>query len=689
LRDVSATQIDLAILTHSDADHLDGLIEYTRSPGHLPIALFWGPCTAAFRRHAWLFPQRINRGLDALEAFQTSVARHTSIVFPVEGAQWISPDRDLVVRVLSPAGRLIERLLVGDDSDDLFLRFPTPLGWLLDLPPPPDPEDPYFDLRAALSSGQVLPDAIPTLPAPRRTINTTQAGELARQAGVDPEFFGNNVLNDTSIVVLIEARLGEIRRRVLLTGDLENFTYLMAVHPNGLGSDIVKAPHHGSRPYIESTKARYDEVWQWLRPKAALVSANGKHRLPRKDFRDAVLRYGATLFCTCRRSREILLGSRNEESCHSQFGCGARPQGSVGIALTEDTIESDAVACASGSVSGVVPIIQMVQHTIQPSNLLDRFTENELRLHATWVARELRIIHDARRESAKEPGLSAVSMDALRGAAVAAGRYAAAANIEMVLERAARDGVVWLTPPARFRSGDRKAWVMPSESEWSELENWIASYLVIQLAVAKREVGLVPRELLLAADTGYLARRAATKFALPPEIFSTAIWPRLSIHLQRRRHIATRHFARDDITAVVALPAMSMQATYAALTQKLPCVRICSFMQKTKVYQSEQFAFKGAWPEELADIVAPFWQGTDRLIPHELLSPLEAGYSSDDEWNGPDGIRSYASKESCDAYWESMHAFSYTQRHEISTEVACAIFAASLICRLHVLARAA
>ena len=141
LRDAGATKIDLAILTHSDSDHLDGLIDYARLPDRLPITLYWGPCAAAFRRHGWLFPPRINRGLDALEAFHKSIAQNTSIVFPVEGAQWTSPDRDLVVRVLSPAGRLIERLLVGADSDDLFLRYPTPLGWLLDLAPPPDPED--------------------------------------------------------------------------------------------------------------------------------------------------------------------------------------------------------------------------------------------------------------------------------------------------------------------------------------------------------------------------------------------------------------------------------------------------------------------------------------------------------------------------------------------------------------------
>jgi hypothetical protein len=230
---------------------------------------------------------------------------------------------------------------------------------------------------------------------------------------------------------------------------------------------------------------------------------------------------------------------------------------------------------------------------------------------------------------------------------------------------------------------------LPSEREWSELENWIKSYLVIQLAVPKRDVGLVPRELLLAADTGYLARRAAAKFAFPHEMFSSAIWPRLSAYLQRERRIATRHFAHNDITAVVVLPAQSTQATYVALMQNLPRPRIRSFMQKTKEeYGPEQFAFKGEWPHELGDIVAPFWQDKSRLIPDELLSVLEARYSGEGEWDGPDGIRSYASKESCDLYLELKRAFSY--RYEataISEEILCEIFAASMICRLHVLTR--
>ena len=487
---------------------------------------------------------------------QRSMKPGTQVAFPVEGAQWTSPDGDLTVRVLSPAGRLIERLLVGSDSDDLFLRYPTALGWLLDAAPPLDPEDRFAALRAILSAGEITPDAIPTLPPARQTVGSGEIARAADESGIDPEFFGNNVLNDTSIVLLVEARLGAVKRRLLFTGDLENFTYLMAVYPNGLGCDIVKAPHHGSCSFVESAQESYDEVWQWLRPKAALVSANGKHQLPRREFRDAVLRYGATLFCTCRRSREIITGRREEKSCHTQFACSRLPQGSVGLTLTESTIESDAVACATGGVSGVVPVLQMIQHTIEPSNLLDRFTETELRRHATWAINELRSIHDARRRVGGEPGLAAVSAETLADAAAAAGRYSAASNIERVLERAARQGSAWSGPDLSYRSRG-KTWILPSPREWRELESWIEGYSVIQLAIRERDVGLVPAELLHAADVGYLARRAATKFAFPEEMFCAAIWPRLAARLIDCRTVATREFPNSKFTAVVVLAGTS------------------------------------------------------------------------------------------------------------------------------------
>ena len=128
---VGATAIDLAVLSHCDADHVDGLLHYAQRDDRLPILRYWGPCLPAFRRHAWLFPTRIERGLDLSESLQDALGAGCKISWPVEGASWSSPDGGLSIKVLSPAGRLIERLLLGEDSLSLFLEQPMPLGWLL------------------------------------------------------------------------------------------------------------------------------------------------------------------------------------------------------------------------------------------------------------------------------------------------------------------------------------------------------------------------------------------------------------------------------------------------------------------------------------------------------------------------------------------------------------------------------
>ena len=684
LRDLHATKIDLAVLSHCDADHVDGLVEYASSADRLPIERFWGPCVRAFRRHDWLFPPRIARGLEMSDRLEELLKRETTISYPVEGAQWSSPDGDLVIRVLSPAGRLIERLLIGPDSDDLFLRSPTPLGWLLEPPAAVDPEDNFLDLRRMIASGEIAPDRIPVLPPARRTFDASETGDVAEKTGVDPQFFGNNVLNDTSIVLLIDVRIGAVRRRLLFTGDVENFTYLMAVHPMGLGCEVVKAPHHGSRSYVESSRPAYDEVWQWLRPKVTLVSANGKHRLPRLEFREAVLRYGATLFCTCRRSREILSGPCDQESCHEQFGCGLQSQGSVCLEITEQTMISDAVACGTAATSGVVPVIQMIQHTVEPSNILERFTGRELRLHATWAVKQLRSMHDTRCRAGGEAGLDAASMQTLAREATAVHRYDAAANIEVIIEHAAREGHAWISNPSRYSSEGRRAWVMPSLPEWGKLEAWIDNYEIIQLSINKRTVGLVPGELLLAADTGFLAARAARKFAFPETMFDEAIWPRLARHLVEHRTIATREFVQSGITAAVVLSQLDQGKTYRRLVGSLPLEPIHLLMQADKARGGQWRSASSellTWPSELEDLVAPFWQKSERLIPTETRHALQC-YGAYEEWDDPQGICSLVSKANCDAYRLACNSYS---RSELKPETAREIFAASMLARLTIL----
>ena len=652
LQALGASAIDLAVLTHCDADHVDGLLTYARSADRLPVRRYWGPCVPAFRRHDWLFPTRIARGLTQTELLEQALGQNTPISWPVEGAEWASPDDGLTIKVLSPAGRLIERLLVGDDALDLFLDSPMPLGWLLSPPPDSPIEDNYADLRAAIASGEITPDRIPNLPPPEQQASAEALAAETAKRGIDPEFFGNPVLNDTSIVLMVEACIGAVRRRLLFTGDLENFTYLMAVHPMGLGCEIVKAPHHGARSYVGREEA-YDAAWQWLRPRAVLVSANGKHRLPRQDFRNAALRYGATLFCTCRRSLEVVSGPLDKVSCHDQFACDQ--QAPVSIALTEHGTIAKGVACARGSQYGTVPVIELRQHVVEPSSILESFGEGEIRRHASWIVETLRRMHETRVKAGGEAGIEAVPASLLRREALADGRYRAAANIEVVLERAARDGKIWLSRGDRYGNTKRKAWILPSPSELRTLEAWISGYVVVQLAIRHRTGAMVPRELLMEGDTGDLARRAAERTAFPEEMFADTIWPLLVRHLLKNRRLAAREVPNDSrVSTIVALfSEATPKDACAALRAKLEATNagaaIVDYMLMATANQRTYSQSATTWPAALNDAVS-------QLRSDETTLPVSA------HLNSPNGnltermrIAPLASAEAVDAFmaWRS------------------------------------
>ena len=627
LQNIGASKIDLAVLSHCDADHVDGLVAYVQAPAHLPIEKYWGPCIPAFERHSWLFPPRIRRGLDQTRMLQNALGSGCKISWPVEGAMWTSPDGGLSIRVLSPAGRLIERLLVGEDALSLFLEHPTPLGWLLgDSAESQQGEDPYEDLRDAIDSGEITPEKITGSLRGVATPSSVQEQVLQEAAGkgVEPEFFGNSVLNDTSIVLLVEVQIGMMRRRLLFTGDLENFTYLMARWPMGLACDIVKAPHHGSRSFVDRDLA-YDAVWQWLRPRAALVSANGKHGLPRTDFRDAALRYGATLFCTSRRSREIVSGSSREQCCHTLFGCKQRKQEAVSLSISETRIDADGVACARGNLSGVMPVIEVRQHVVEPSPILATLAENETRKHVAWVVKWLRDTMGDRRRRAANAELAPVSFDTLKKAAVAEGRLSASVEMEAILERAAREGKVWLSMKDRYRSGDRQAWVMPDKEERDELKAWIDGYVMVQLAVEDANVASGVEELLYAADTQWLSERMAEKLYFPKAMFDEAIWPILVSHLLLTRTVGERSLVEsgtkgrsmgsinthDAARILVLFGSSDLETAAVELAHRL---RTLGSMKGVEQYLQESAhalsSFRTpslSWPDELEGLVSPLW----------------------------------------------------------------------------------
>lgn len=636
LENLGAPQINLMVLSHTDADHVDGLLEYARRTSRLPIARYWGPCLPAFERHRWLFPDRVTRGLDVAAALEREIESSSVISWPVEHASWQSEDGGLRIRLLSPAGRLIERLLVGDDALALFLQQPMPVGWLLDAGDAEGDEDRFADLRDAIRSGEIDPARVPTgLPPswpegsglPRDP--AALAAEAARDFGIEPEFFGNSVLNDTSLVLLVEADIGGVPKRMLFTGDLQTFTYLMANHPAGLGLELVKAPHHGSLSHVGEKHDAYDEVWQWLRPRAVLVSAGGKHGLPRNDFREAALRSGASLFCACRRGREILVGDAKETSCHARYAC-SRADHSVLLDFSRERIEADGQACGSSGSAKTAPVIQMVQHLVDPSAILDRLTTAERDSHLKWLRGELRGIHDRRRAAGSEAGLAPVSQTDLARLAAGQTRFRAAASMDILLDTGARNGSIWSTKPDRYGNGERMAWVMPNRGQWDELTGWLCGHLLILLPVLPadssaygvkqiRNVGRTPRELLFAADTQYLAERAAMKFAFPEAMFPDAIWPRLAETLIGKRWtIASADIESAGVRSVLCAPE-GLPETFERVSAAIDPATAEQYIDALTRNHLDN-----SLPDALADRIVPLWSPFNPR-PHHHDYALKSG----------------------------------------------------------------
>lgn len=616
LAGLGVNRIDLAVLSHCDADHIDGMLAYAEGVGRGTIETYWGPCLPAFERHEWLFPERIKRGLRQTSALQDAIGLHRTH-WPVEGATWISQDGGLRITTLSPPGRLIERLLLASDSAEIFAHSPTNLGWLLagagdDVLD--DEDDRYAEVRDAIRVGLIRPSHIPSI-LPRHSII---AQELIKQASIqfpEPEFFGNSVLNDTSIVLLVEARVGHIQRRLLFTGDLENFTYLLARWPSGLNCEVVKAPHHGSYSYVGRDVA-YDAVWQWLRPRVVMVSANGKHNLPRSDFRDAALRYGATVFCTSRRSKEIVSGHTSEPCCHVQYGCAKIGQAPVSLSITDSTIESEGVACARGNISGVMPVIEVRQHVVVPSPILSSITENELRRHTEWLIGWLRklLVERLARPSSSE--LEPIAVQTIRKAALAAGHLNAVVEIEKVLECAAREGKIWLSQSRRARSEEQKAWIMPSRDDQNLIKKWIDRIHTIQLGVSAKAASAI-EELMYSADTSWIADRFAKDMRFPKAMFEDVIWPIMASHLLNTRLTGVKVISDDASNMgklriiIVLSKGKTLTKAIGNLSAKIKKLSIEEeierFIRLSSIAHYNDIDYQYKWPEQLNEVVSPVW----------------------------------------------------------------------------------
>src|SRR5690606_33976636 len=148
--------------------------------------------------------------------------------------------------------------------------------------------------------------------------------------------------------------------------------------------------------------------------------ANGKHGLPRREFRDAALRYGTTLFCTSRRTREIVTGPLIEDCFKNQYRCNH--QAPVSLTISSQGVQSEGIACARGNQTGVMPVIEVRQHTIDPSPILSAMAEGEIRKHIDWAVTWLRETLKERQNRPADVHLPPLSIKTLSKAASGAGR---------------------------------------------------------------------------------------------------------------------------------------------------------------------------------------------------------------------------------------------------------------------------
>lgn len=535
------SRIDLLVLSHFDNDHVGGLLGL--SPG-ISIGEYWGPATPAYLRHLWIFGPRCREAIERTKRLEKALrARKVRVSYPLEGYR-SAPNSPAGPRieVLSPPARLVETLLTSDDVNWLFASPQTPLGWMLvPEPPDPDPTAPRLALLERLSRGVLSPEDISGR-AYRQSPQTTTPEAFAASSGTEPEFFGDSVINNSSLVLWVEFDVGTRTHRLLLPGDQENWSYLCGRNPRGLQADLLKAPHHGGRVYLERVAA-YDALMKTVRPRSVLVSACGRHGLPRAQFRDAASAWGATVFCTSVRGRERVLAQIETDDgesrcCHTENECSSETE-DVTIRFDAAGVAGCRPACHSGWGGDSGPVIQLQQHLIAPSPIGQRLLEHELSRHLDWIKKTLRGIARERREKSDGAG---EGYQPIPGTDIAASARAAnpprndlVANLSSILVEGMNRRAFWvddLSPHAR----DRSAYAWPTMKDVARIHRVLREGPPLLFRLPEKYRQLDVPTLVSRLDTSRFEVLCERRLCLPRGAFEDTIWPHLRQSLIRRWH---------------------------------------------------------------------------------------------------------------------------------------------------------
>jgi hypothetical protein len=547
-RPTHSPQIDVVVLTHVDYDHLGGLNELLEK--NISIGEYWGPCLPAFRRLRGIFKlERVQLALDSAEILEKRLKKAgVRIIYPLEGYIQRFCNNKVVISMISPSARLIGRLLTAsvDDLIEFLSQTPFPLEWLFG----PGADNRENRQPFSPTASMTTPSEIANFRSAPLRLDSEKFERQVRDAmgdAFEPEFFGNGVLNDTSLVMTVDFHIARMhRRRVLLTGDQENWSYIAYKHPHGLGADLLKAPHHGGRVYLADKGAdAVDQLYLWLRSPTVITSASGVYNLPRLSFRNAVRLSGGNLICPNTRTFEPLssgaAADKDAVSCHAAYACtkGKKLQREkITVTLTATTQSADTAACVQGTThTGLAPIRVLEQRIIEPDQSFLRWTHTEIEKYARWLKDNLSSCRDEIKTHISSGGsryldalhIQPVLWRALSEKAINEGHYNLAANPQAVITYAVSNGMVWSDAGSHFDKRNAKLFICPSVTEIEQIKTWISSYEYIVLPLNSDPVKIMRGgrkfDVLDCCSWGEFSRMLGAKFFYPSSVVEDSILP--------------------------------------------------------------------------------------------------------------------------------------------------------------------